>query len=94
MNKVEIHLTGHGEGTVKVNGHDVMVTSIKLESDAKSVNILTLTIPTDDVQVIADECNIILKSTQLYDGMGFCYSCGADQGNWPPQPHKPGCTLV
>lgn len=50
--KVEIHLTGHGQGTVKLDGMELKaVTEIRLTSRVNSLNLLTLSLYVKDVVI-------------------------------------------
>lgn len=60
-NKVEINLTKHGEGTVRINGVEVMVRRIEFSSEANGLNVLILAIPVKNLELVAKECKIELN---------------------------------
>jgi len=54
--KAEIHLTCHGQGTVKLDGHDIMVRSLSFTASVDEVNELVLVVPCNEIILTADAC--------------------------------------
>lgn len=65
---VEIHLTGHGQGTVKLDGMELKaVTKIELTSGANDLKLLTLSLYVKDV-IIDGPFKVEMRSVKIPAG--------------------------